>query len=219
MGCAGVDGGAGVFALSREQLQRWYFVEEMSPTQLQQKYRVECGVYADRAALVKWLRVLLQNPECIVFFHIWFKLLSGVVGFCHLVIFHRTPPAFVFGGRYLLAFFFVGLLYWYKILFFERRPGSGFPSSAAARRYMPILAARMSSISSGAACHPKMSGGWCSGSIWSRRLATGSWRISASVPDMSDDWVPCRSLYPCCALSCLSPYGVAAAGGCNGGFG
>ena len=70
MGCAGVDGGVGVFALSREQLQRWYFVEEMSPTQLQQKYRVECGVYADRAALVKWLRVLLQNPECVVFLFI-----------------------------------------------------------------------------------------------------------------------------------------------------
>ena len=126
-------------------------------------------------------------------FHIWFKLLSGVVGFCHLVIFHRTPPAFVFGGRYLLAFFFVGLLYWYKIFFFERRPGSGFPSSTAARRYMPIPAARMSSISSGAACHPKMSGGCCSGSIWSRRLAASSWRISASVPHVSDDWAPCGS--------------------------
>ena len=50
------DGGAGVFVLSRQQLQRWHHVDKLSPTALQEKYRVECGVYADRAHLVRWLK-------------------------------------------------------------------------------------------------------------------------------------------------------------------
>ena len=31
----------------------------MTPTELQEKYRVECGVYADRANLQRWVEVLV----------------------------------------------------------------------------------------------------------------------------------------------------------------
>ena len=31
----------------------------MTPTELQEKYRVECGVYAHRANLQLWLKVLV----------------------------------------------------------------------------------------------------------------------------------------------------------------
>ena len=31
----------------------------MTPTELQEKYRVECGVYADRAHLREWVEVLV----------------------------------------------------------------------------------------------------------------------------------------------------------------
>ena len=31
----------------------------MTPTELQEKYRVDCGVYADRANLQLWLKVLV----------------------------------------------------------------------------------------------------------------------------------------------------------------
>lgn len=53
------DGGAGVYVLSRQQLQRWYHVDELSPTELQEKFRAVCGVYANRANRVRWLKVLL----------------------------------------------------------------------------------------------------------------------------------------------------------------
>ena len=52
-------GGSGVYELSRQQLQRWHFVDGMTPTELQEKYRVECGVYADRRNLQLWLQVLV----------------------------------------------------------------------------------------------------------------------------------------------------------------
>ena len=52
-------GAFGAFELSREQLLRWHFVDGMTPTELQEKYRVECGVYADRAHLQQWLKVLV----------------------------------------------------------------------------------------------------------------------------------------------------------------
>ena len=58
LGDVAKDGGAGVYVLSRQQLQRWYHVDNMDPTALQEKYRVECGVYAHRANLVRWLKVL-----------------------------------------------------------------------------------------------------------------------------------------------------------------
>ena len=52
-------GGHGVYELSRQQLQRWHFVDGMTPTELQEKYRVECGVYAHRGYLQHWLEVLV----------------------------------------------------------------------------------------------------------------------------------------------------------------
>ena len=66
LGDGAKDGGAGVYVLSRQQLQRWYHVDNMSPTELQEKYRVECGVYAHRAHLVRWLKVLLYKRERVV---------------------------------------------------------------------------------------------------------------------------------------------------------
>ena len=58
LGDGAKDGGVGVYTLSRQQLQRWYHVDKITdPTALQEKYRVECGVYADRAHLVRWLKV------------------------------------------------------------------------------------------------------------------------------------------------------------------
>ena len=57
LGDGSKDGGAGVYTLSRQQLQRWYYVDKITnPTELQEKYRLECGVYADRADLVRWLK-------------------------------------------------------------------------------------------------------------------------------------------------------------------
>ena len=50
------DGGVGVYVLSRQQLQRWWYVDELSATELQEKYRSECGVYAHRSNLVRWLK-------------------------------------------------------------------------------------------------------------------------------------------------------------------
>ena len=63
LGDGGKDGGAGVYVLSRQQLQRRHHVDNMSPTELQEKYRVECGVYAHRGNLVRWLKVLLYKRE------------------------------------------------------------------------------------------------------------------------------------------------------------
>ena len=58
LGHGAIDGGVGVYTLSRQQLQRWYYVEKITnPTELQEKYRVECGVYAHRGNLVRWLKV------------------------------------------------------------------------------------------------------------------------------------------------------------------
>ena len=43
----GIDGNASVYTLSRQDLQRWYYVDQITPTQLQHKYRTDHGVYAD----------------------------------------------------------------------------------------------------------------------------------------------------------------------------
>ena len=56
----GKDGGAGVYRLSRQQLQRWHYVDKLSPTALQDRYRSECGVYAHRAHLIRWLKVISE---------------------------------------------------------------------------------------------------------------------------------------------------------------
>ena len=56
----GKDGGAGVYRLSRQQLQRWHYVDGLSPTALQDRYRSECGVYANRGSLIKWLKVISE---------------------------------------------------------------------------------------------------------------------------------------------------------------
>ena len=57
----GQDGGAGVYRLSRQQLQRWYYVARLSPAAVQDLYRSECGVYADRRNLVRWLKVISEE--------------------------------------------------------------------------------------------------------------------------------------------------------------
>ena len=85
LGDGAKDGGAGVYVLSRQQLQRWYHVDKLSPTELQDKYRVECGVYADRAHLVRWLQVLPHMQafvDLLYLFYVFFYLLSFLEG-CH----------------------------------------------------------------------------------------------------------------------------------------
>ena len=59
----GKDGGAGVYRLSRQQLQRWFHVDGLTPTQLQERYRSECGVYAHRGYLIRWLKVISESGE------------------------------------------------------------------------------------------------------------------------------------------------------------
>ena len=54
------DGGVGVYVLSCQHLQRWFHVEKLSPTYLQERYRAESGVYADRSDLVCWLNAPAQ---------------------------------------------------------------------------------------------------------------------------------------------------------------
>ena len=56
LGDGAKDGGVGVYVLSRQQLQRWWYVDELPATELQEKYRSECGVYAHRSNLVRWLK-------------------------------------------------------------------------------------------------------------------------------------------------------------------
>ena len=59
----GIDGNASVYTLSRQDLQRWYYVDQLTPTQLQRKYLTDHGVYADRANLIRWLKADAQKPE------------------------------------------------------------------------------------------------------------------------------------------------------------
>ena len=44
----GIDGNASVYTLSRQDLQRWYYVDQLSPTQLQHRYLTVHGVYSER---------------------------------------------------------------------------------------------------------------------------------------------------------------------------
>lgn len=57
------DGGASIFARSREQLRRWYYVDQLRGRFLQDKYRQVCGVYANIGVLQSWLMSPLQAPE------------------------------------------------------------------------------------------------------------------------------------------------------------
>ena len=59
----GIDGNASVSTLSRQDLQRWYYVDQLTPTQLQKKYLMEHGVYSHRLHLITWLKADAQKPE------------------------------------------------------------------------------------------------------------------------------------------------------------
>ena len=59
----GKDGNASVYALSRHDLQRWYYVNQLRPTQMQHKYLMEHGVYSDRKNLITWLNADAQKLE------------------------------------------------------------------------------------------------------------------------------------------------------------
>ena len=66
-----MDARASLYALSRQDLQRWYHVEGLTPQQLVDKYRAETGIFAHAAHLVTWLKApaqalaRLDNNECI----------------------------------------------------------------------------------------------------------------------------------------------------------
>ena len=60
---AQMQGNAAVFGLSRTDLRRWYYVEKLTPTQLQERYMNEHGVYAHHQRLVEWLRAPAQALE------------------------------------------------------------------------------------------------------------------------------------------------------------
>jgi hypothetical protein len=60
LGDGAKDGGVALFALSRQDLQKWYHVECLSPAQLVERYRAETGIYADDANLIRWLKAPAQ---------------------------------------------------------------------------------------------------------------------------------------------------------------
>ncbi len=68
---AAKDGCNALYRLSLHDLQYWYHVEKLSPTELQQRYLEVCGVYAHRANLVAFLKAPaqqlphLENNQCI----------------------------------------------------------------------------------------------------------------------------------------------------------
>ncbi len=57
------EGNCGVYALSRQDLRKWYYVDKLTPTRQQDKYRDEHGVFADRSHLIRWLDAPAQMPE------------------------------------------------------------------------------------------------------------------------------------------------------------
>ena len=72
---------------------RWYHVDGMTPTQLQEKYRLECGVYADRAYLVRWLKVVPEKEQCLgLVIYFSSSLLAGGILLMH---FHCMSRGFV----------------------------------------------------------------------------------------------------------------------------
>ena len=50
-----VDGCAAVYAVSRQDVQRWYFVDEIGIREVQRRYRNLHGVYADHCNLPQLL--------------------------------------------------------------------------------------------------------------------------------------------------------------------
>ena len=77
MGDGAQEGGAGVWAASRQQLLRWYHVEKLGPQALQDRYRQECGLYADRSHLTRWVsaQVLPRRSVFVAFASLWCDLL------------------------------------------------------------------------------------------------------------------------------------------------
>ena len=60
LGDGAKDGTASLHALSRQDLHRWYHVEGLSKTQLQERCRKEAGVFVDAAHWVRWLKAPAQ---------------------------------------------------------------------------------------------------------------------------------------------------------------
>ena len=66
------DGCNAVYKLSLHDLQYWYHVDKLSPSDLQERYLQVHGIYADRAHLVSWLNApaqalsILENNESIL---------------------------------------------------------------------------------------------------------------------------------------------------------
>ena len=60
LGDGAVDGTDSLYALSRQDLQRWFHIDGLTPQQLQERYRKETGVYADPRNLVRWLKAPAQ---------------------------------------------------------------------------------------------------------------------------------------------------------------
>ena len=58
---SGSDGTAGLYALSRRDLQYWYHVEGLKGKQLINRYRVERNVCASAKGLEKWLQAPAQK--------------------------------------------------------------------------------------------------------------------------------------------------------------
>ena len=67
LGPGGIDGNASVYPLSRQDLQRWYYVDQLTEESLQKKYYAVYGVRADRKNLVSWLQADAQKPEKLEF--------------------------------------------------------------------------------------------------------------------------------------------------------
>ena len=63
------DGCHVVYKLSLHDLQYWYHVDKLSPSDLQERYLQVHGIYADRGNLVSWLNApaqalpILENNE------------------------------------------------------------------------------------------------------------------------------------------------------------
>ena len=56
-------GNCAVYTLSRQDLRQWYYVDKLTPTELQQKYLDEHGVFAHRSHLITWLKAAAQKPQ------------------------------------------------------------------------------------------------------------------------------------------------------------
>ena len=69
LGPRGVDGNNSIYVLSRQDLQRWYYVDGLRGADLQQKYLQEHGIWAYCSNLVRWLKApaqalsILENNE------------------------------------------------------------------------------------------------------------------------------------------------------------